>query len=490
MLSLLVYALIYLGSGLMAYNIYCYIRFARQIRQRGKWEREENLFYAPIFLLILFLIGYLLVALLGKPDLVIAGILSGGSLFVYLMILFVRQVSEKIYEHEHREAALMAAEESSRAKSSFFSTISHEMRTPMNSIIGWGTMAMREPGLPEHVKSHLKKIDESARHLLNLINDVLEMSRIESGQMSVNQEGFELRKMLEQINSIISGQCAEKGLDYRFRLSDCGENYFIGDELKLKQVMINILGNAVKFTPAPGSVELNVEVSPSDQQRYMLRFSVSDTGIGIDPDYLPRIFDAFSQQDSSSTNRFGGSGLGLAISQRFVALMGGNIQVDSSQGAGSTFTVTVMLQRDTAAAVEEAAQSENVSLEGLRVLLAEDMEINAELVSDLLGLEGVEVEWAKNGLQAVNLFEQSKPDYYDAILMDIRMPVMDGLISTRTIRSLSRPDAATIPIIALTANAFEEDVEQALSAGMNVHLSKPVDPDLLYRTLGRLAVKR
>jgi CheY-like chemotaxis protein len=149
-----------------------------------------------------------------------------------------------------------------------------------------------------------------------------------------------------------------------------------------------------------------------------------------------------------------------------------------------------MLQRDTAAAVEEAAQSENISLEGLRVLLAEDMEINAELVSDLLGLEGVEVEWAKNGLQAVNLFEQSKPEYYDAILMDIRMPVMDGLISTRTIRSLSRPDAASVPIIALTANAFEEDVEQALSAGMNVHLSKPVDPDLLYRTLGRLAVKR
>ena len=492
MATILIYGLIYFGSALMVYNIYCYIRFSQQIRQRGNWSRETRLLALPILLLVMFLVGYLAVGLFGHPDWIIAGILSGGSVFVWLMILFLQVVTKRIYEHEHLESKLMAAEEVNRAKTSFFATISHEMRTPMNAIIGFDVMALKDSSLSPHAREHLEKIGTSARHLLGLINDILEMSRIEAGQLTLKQEPMVLSDVMEQINTMVSDQCAEKGLEYRSSIIGIVDDYYLGDELKLKQVLLNLLSNAIKFTPSPGSVDFTAEQLISSPDGCILRFQVKDTGIGIGEEFLPHVFEPFSKEDDSHSTLYSGSGLGLAIAWNITGMMGGKLSVKSTKDAGSVFTVTVTLMPDPngATLMKEAAAVESVSLDGMHLLLAEDMEINAELLMELLSLEGVTCEWAKNGQEAVDLFRNNQPDTFDAVLMDIRMPVMDGLAATRAIRTLPREDAGTVPIIALTANAFEEDVEQAIAAGMNIHLSKPVDPDLLYQTLGRLVLKR
>lgn len=267
--------------------------------------------------------------------------------------------------------------------------------------------------------------------------------------------------------------------------------WFVGDDLKLKQVLINILGNSVKFTEAPGVVTLTVAQTACADGRAMLRFTMEDTGIGMDKAFIPRLFVAFSQEDTSNTNRYGGSGLGMAITRSIVEMMGGEIVVESEKGLGTTFTVTVALGRVAPEALPDApAQAEGIpagaSIAGRRALIAEDQELNVEVLTDLLEMEDVTCEWAENGQKAVEMFEKSAAGHFDAILMDMRMPVMDDLTAAREIRKLSRPDARTIPIVALTANAFEEDVRQCLEAGMNAHLSKPVDIDKLRETLGGL----
>ena len=259
--------------------------------------------------------------------------------------------------------------------------------------------------------------------------------------------------------------------------------------MKLKQVMINILGNAVKFTEEGGSITLDVEQISETDGMCTLRFIMKDTGIGMDEEYIPKIFESFSQEDSTNTNKYGGSGLGMAITKNFVEMMNGDITVESKKGEGSVFTVTVELQRsDRKASEEQAPEScyEEGFLEGKRVLMAEDVAQNAEILADLLELEGVEAEHAVNGKEAVRMFTESEAGYYDAILMDVRMPEMDGLTAASLIRRLDRSDAMDIPIIAMTANVFDEDIERSLMAGMNAHLSKPVEPDKLYETMIRL----
>jgi CheY-like chemotaxis protein len=259
--------------------------------------------------------------------------------------------------------------------------------------------------------------------------------------------------------------------------------------MKLKQVMINILGNAVKFTGEGGSVTFNVEQLSETDGVCKLRFVMKDTGIGIDEEYLPKIFDRFSQEDSTNTNKYGGSGLGMAITRNFVAMMNGTVTVDSKKGEGSVFTVTVdLLKSDRSASEDKASDTcyEEGFLAGKRVLMAEDVEQNAEILADILELENVESEHAVNGKEAVRMFTESEEGYYDAILMDVRMPEMDGLTATSLIRRLDRSDAMYIPIIAMTANVFDEDIERSLMAGMNAHLSKPVEPDKLYETMIRL----
>ena len=403
-----------------------------------------------------------------------------------------RQTRNEMEQNRALAEALTRAEEANAAKTAFLSAMSHEIRTPMNAIIGLDNIALHDPNIPSHTREELEKIGSSARHLLALINDILDMSRIESGRMVLKAEAFSFPEMMEQINTIVGGQCEDKGLSYESRAIRCTDEYFIGDALRLRQVLINILGNAVKFTDAPGSVSFTVEQTELSDDSRMLRFTMKDTGVGMDEAFLPRLFEPFSQEDSTTTNRYGGSGLGMAITKNMVDLMGGTITVESVKGRGTTFTVELPLKLAPQDEVSGAPtrSGPEVSVAGLHVLIAEDQEMNAEILSELLEMEDVSSEWAENGQRAVELFEQSETGRFDAILMDMRMPVMDGLTATKEIRKLDRPDAACIPIIALTANAFEEDVKQCLGAGMDAHLSKPVDIDRLKEVLGELLAAR
>ena len=399
-----------------------------------------------------------------------------------------RETRETIEQNRALTEALTRAEEANAAKTAFLSSMSHEIRTPMNAIIGLNGIVLRDSGISETARGDLEKIDSSARHLLSLINDILDMSRIESGRMELKREEFSFREMMEQIDTIINGQCKDKNLNYTSRVIGRTEDYYIGDVLRLKQIIINILGNAIKFTDAPGDVAFTAEQTEAAGDARTLRFTMKDTGVGMEEAFIPRLFEPFSQEDASTTNRYGGSGLGMAITKNMIDLMGGRIEVRSKKGRGTVFTVDIPLLRASHAETPDAAACAEADFKaaGLHVLIAEDMELNAEILTELLEMEGVTSEWAENGRRAVELFAQSEAGHFDFILMDMRMPVMDGLSATREIRGLDRPDAARIPIIALTANAFEEDIKQCLQAGMNAHLSKPVDVERLKRLLSTI----
>ncbi len=518
--------------------------------------------------------------------------------------------------------ALAAAEEANKAKTAFLSSMSHEIRTPMNAIIGLDNLALRNASIPAETREYLEKIGGSARHLLGLINDILDMSRIESGRLMIHKEEFSFSHMLEQLNTMVMSQCGEKGLHYECKVIGGVSGYYIGDDMKLKQVLINILSNAIKFTDAPGSVALTVERIAVFGDHSTIKFSIKDTGIGMSADFVPKVFDAFAQEDSSRSSKYGSTGLGMAITKNIVELMNGTISVESEKGVGTEFTVAVTLTNsqhqepaasyiapgdmrvlvvdDEEIAAEHArivldeagikadtcynghtalhmlevqhakhepyslvlldwkmpemdglevakeirrqydkettviiltsfnwdeimdealhigvdsflakplfasnvineferiARKNNMNLyqekkraelKGRRILMAEDVMVNAEIMKQIILIREAEIDHAENGKIVLERFEKSPVGYYDAILMDVRMPEMDGLEATAAIRALERPDAKTIPIIALTANAFDEDVQRSLQVGMTAHLAKPVEPEYLYRTLEEL----
>ena len=524
--------------------------------------------------------------------------------------------------------ALSTAEGANKAKTAFLSNMSHEIRTPMNAIIGLDNIALNDPDTPEKTKDYLRKIGDSAEHLLGLINDILDMSRIESGRMVIKNEEFSFAKLLETINIMISGQCHDKGIDYQCHISPDIEDFYIGDNMKIRQVLINILSNAVKFTPAEGKIRFDVERQAHFDGKTTLRFTIADNGIGISEEFLPTIFEPFAQEDNSSTNKYGSSGLGLAITKNIIEIMNGDIQVKSKKGEGATFIVTITLDDcenkegkdrfevdpseikvliidddpiacehaklvlekagigsevadsgekaiemvklrqarqdpynlilvdwqmpgmdgvETTRRIREIVGNESaiiiltaykwddileeaitagvdsflakplfasnvleefksamtrkqnsagdgkpdIDLKGRRVILAEDVPINAEIMVMILSSQEIEVDVAENGKVAVELFKNHEEGYYDAILMDMRMPEMDGLEATKVIRAMGKKDSETIPVIALTANAFDEDVQRSLQAGLNAHLSKPVHPDALFKTLVKyIALKK
>ena len=518
--------------------------------------------------------------------------------------------------------ALKAAEDASKAKTVFLSNMSHEIRTPMNAIIGLDSLALHEPGISDKTRDYLEKIDSSAKHLLSLINDILDMSRIESGRINIRNEEFSFSKLIEQINTIFSGQCQEKGLVYQCHINGAVSDYYIGDNVKIRQVLINILGNAVKFTPEGGNIDFLVEKVAAFDGKSTIRFIIKDTGIGMSKEFLPKLFETFSQENSEASNKYGSSGLGMAITKNIIEMMNGKIDVDSEKGVGTTFTVVITLldskrevgQEDDAVEIKpqdmsvlvidddfiacdhaklvlekvgihtetalsgtkalemirlhnarresydliivdwqmpemdglevtrqirsilgnetaiiiltaynwddiieeavsagvdsfiakplfssnlldefrSALKNKNIlstkpkkkaDLKGRRILLAEDMLVNAEIMMQVLKMREMEPEHAENGKIALEMFSSHPEGYYAAILMDMRMPEMDGLEATMAIRALERQDAKTIPIIALTANAFDEDVQNSLQAGLNAHLSKPVNPEVLFDTL-------
>ncbi|MBR2527639.1 MAG: response regulator [Blautia sp.] len=484
-MSWLIHGMIYLGSALMVYNIYGFIHFGRQFGNQGSWEKADRILAITVILLVFFLLGYLTIGILGIPDLMTAGILFGGSIFVFIVCKLLEKIARQIQDKEHIQAELIASEASNHAKNTFLASVSHEMRTPMNVIIGLNDICLKDPTLTVETREHLKKVGASARHLLSLINNILVMNSLDMDSAVQQTSTFSLADTVDQVNAIVSVNCEEKGLTYHFSALDDLRKSYIGDELQLKQILFSLLDNAVKYTKAPGNVDFSIACEDSDGEgKDTFRFTVSDTGVGIDKDFLPRVFQVFSQEDASSTTLYGGSGLGLAVTKKIVEQLGGTITASSEKNVGSVFTILLPLL----AAEEEVIplSTDSISLEGKRILVVEDLPENAEIIQDLLELEGVITEHAENGKIALDMFLSSPPKYYDVILMDLRMPVMDGLTATREIRASHHPDAKTVPIAALTANAFESDVRQSLSAGMNVHLAKPADADLLYSTLKTL----
>ncbi len=425
-------------------------------------------------------------------------------------IIVYRSDVTAVYQEEQRQKealrhALSLAEQSNIAKTEFLSRMSHEIRTPMNAIIGMAGLAGQNINDPVHVKECVDKVEVSAQYLLSLINDILDMSRIESGKMALNKKNFAFADLLQSIETICSNLAKDKGVVYQQFCDSSVSALYGGDQMKLQQVLINLINNAVKFTPAGGTVSLTAEQERIIGTEALLKFTVADTGIGMSPEFMKTMFEPFSQENTGSTSVYGGTGLGLAISRNLAYLMGGNIEVKSKKGQGSTFIVWIKLdvvdsavgegvedyQSDDLVTVDQVENSGiigdidvvNIDFTGKRVLLVEDHPLNIEVAKKLLQAKNLEVVVTKNGKLGVDAFCNNEPGYFDAILMDIRMPVMDGIAATEVIRSLHRTDAATIPIIAMTANAFSDDVEQTHKAGMNAHLAKPIEPDLLYRTL-------
>ncbi|MBR1662225.1 MAG: response regulator [Acidaminococcaceae bacterium] len=367
--------------------------------------------------------------------------------------------------------ALEAAEQANRAKTAFLSNMSHEIRTPMNAIIGLDNIALSDPKISAKTRDNLEKIGSSAHHLLNIINDILDMSRIESGRMLIKNEEFSFSKALEQVNTIIGGQCRDKGLDYECRFKGKIADYYIGDDMKIRQVLINILGNAVKFTGPGGSVRFVVEKISQAGGKSTLRFIISDTGIGISKEYLPKIFESFSQEDSSSTNRYGSTGLGMSITKNLVEMMQGDIKVESEKGKGTTFTVTITLADSERK--KKYLKADDLCPQDMCVLVIDDDPVACQHAKLVLGQVGINCEAALSGAEGVEMVRvrHARREPYNLILVDWKMPGMDGVEATRHIRSIIGNDAA---IIILTSYSWYDIADEAKKAGVDTFVSKPL----------------
>lgn len=389
------------------------------------------------------------------------------------------------------ERARDEAEKGNRAKSNFLSSMSHDIRTPMNAIIGYTNIAINKIDDKEMVRDSLTKIVASSHYLLSLINDVLDMSKIESGKIHLNENKCDLKKIFERIADLTRSQAGKKSLAISFDTEQVRHPYVIADELRLEQVLINIAGNAVKYTPKGGSISIaamETEEYPDGKSRY--RFAVRDTGIGMSEDFLPHIFESFSRETNSTINKIQGTGLGMAITSRLVKLMGGEISVSSKLGEGSEFVVELTFPHWESPVGSELSDSEEeavdkAALAGRKILLVEDNDINAEIATLVLSEYGLVVDRASNGQEGVDRIVEKGGGYYDVVLMDIQMPVLNGYEATKKIRGLDTEYAKRLPIIAMSANAYEEDVRESLASGMNGHIAKPFDPQELAAELYR-----
>ena len=385
--------------------------------------------------------------------------------------------------------ALQTAEHANKAKTDFLSNMSHDIRTPMNAIIGITSLIRHDAGNKAKVIEYADKIDISSQHLLGIINDVLDMSKIEAGKTVFKYSDFSILDFVQELDTIFHSQIYEKKQTLTIIKENIRHEWVNGDQVHLMQIFSNLLSNAVKYTQEGGKIQFFVEECETKSSVYAkYRFLVSDNGMGMSADFKDTIFDAFTRAESSLTNKIQGTGLGMAITKNLVEAMGGTIDVESELGQGSCFEVLLDLKiaedRTVAlAAQEETDEQDGNILQGMRFLCAEDNELNAEILTELLKIEGAECTICENGEEILKAFEQSAPGDYDMILMDVQMPVMNGYEATKAIRKSSHKLAKTIPIIAMTANAFSEDIQHSLAAGMNAHVSKPVEMKVLEKTI-------
>ena len=398
------------------------------------------------------------------------------------MIIGVNNIDAQMRREEDYRQKM--AEAKTSAKNDFLANMSHDIRTPMNAIIGYTNIANTHLHDPQKIRESLDKIGSASHFLLSLINDILDISKIESGKMQLGYSPCDLNEILRRIEDITALQARNKSLNITYEHSHIIHYKVSTDELRLEQVLINIISNAIKYTPSGKDVNLIAEEEPlPDKTRNHYRFIIRDTGVGISEEYLPHIFESFTREESTRTNRVQGTGLGLAITARIVELMGGTISVRSKLGEGSAFTVEVELESLEESESAEDAQEEEIHLDGCRALLVEDNEINAEIATMVMEQYGITVDHAENGQIAVTMMENSEDETYQAVLMDIQMPVMNGYEATRAIRAIDRDYCRRVPIIAMSANAYDEDVKACLEAGMNAHIAKPFDPETLMKLI-------
>ena len=411
--------------------------------------------------------------------------------FVFMIMLLHRtQESENtvVKLNKKLQKALEQAKTASVEKSNFLFNMSHDIRTPMNAVIGMTSLIRHDAGNKDKVIEYADKIDVSSQHLLGIINDILDMSKIEAGKTVFKYDDFSILNFIQEINNLFHSQIDEKKQTLTTK-KNIRHEWVNGDQLHLMQIFSNLLSNAVKYTRKGGEIQFLVEECETNSFVYAkYRFLVRDNGIGMSADFKDKIFDAFTRAESSVTNKIQGTGLGMAITRNLVEAMGGTIDVESELGQGSCFEVLIELRiaedRTVAlAAQEETDEQDGNILQGMRFLCAEDNELNAEILTELLKIEGAECTICENGEEVLKAFEQSAPGDYDMILMDVQMPVMNGYEATKAIRRSSHELAKKIPIIAMTANAFSEDIQHSLAAGMNAHVSKPVEMTVLEKTI-------
>ena len=407
------------------------------------------------------------------------------------IVLGIRSVDEETRNEMEKkrmlENALVQANKANKAKSVFLSNMSHDIRTPMNAIIGFTSLALSHIDNIEQVEEYLRKIMTSGNHLLNLINDVLDMSRIESGKMKLEENPCRLSDILQGLYNIIQADAKAKKLELNIESADVENEDVICDELRLNQVLLNLLSNAVKYTGEGGSVRLKLTEKTGAPEGYAnYEFCITDNGIGMSEDFVQHIFEPFEREKNTTFSGIQGTGLGMAITKNIVDMMNGSIEIKSKKDSGTEVLVSFVFKLNSQTKEQRDVKDKSLNLQKGRILLAEDNELNQEIAASILSDAGFSVEIAGNGQIAVDMLKQSQEGYYQLILMDVQMPIMNGYEATKEIRKLSDKKLSSIPIFAMTANAFEEDKQEALRCGMNGHIAKPIDVEKLFEVLDKI----